>query len=189
MIFSGYFGDLDFQRHGLAVTLRRTKTDQEARGCRVGIPFGSTEQTCPVRASAGSRPPRSPAAPSSVPSTAMTMSVVRGFRTARSHAWLRSTPHSSAWTPSAMPVNSLRAGPATSAADGGAFGPRDHAPDLPPLAGDGKPLRARGLAVPRQRRDSRRALAKLQTPETRTTKRRLLTDTRVGGRVRLRRRS
>jgi hypothetical protein len=43
-------GDLDFQRNGLVVTLRRTKTDQEARRRRVGIPFGSTEQTCPVRA-------------------------------------------------------------------------------------------------------------------------------------------
>jgi integrase len=43
-------GDLDFQRNGLVVTLRRTKTDQEARGRRVGIPFASTEQTCPVRA-------------------------------------------------------------------------------------------------------------------------------------------
>jgi integrase len=43
-------GDLDFQRNGLVVTLRRSKTDQEARGRRVGIPFGSTEQTCPVRA-------------------------------------------------------------------------------------------------------------------------------------------
>jgi integrase len=43
-------GDLDFQRNGLVVTLRRTKTDQEARGRSVGIPFGSTEETCPVRA-------------------------------------------------------------------------------------------------------------------------------------------
>jgi integrase len=43
-------GDLDFQRNGLVVMLRRTKTDQEARGRRVGIPFGSIEQTCPVRA-------------------------------------------------------------------------------------------------------------------------------------------
>ncbi|HEY1292775.1 MAG TPA: site-specific integrase [Chloroflexota bacterium] len=42
-------GDLDFQRNGLVVTLRRSKTDQEGRTRRVGIPFGSTELTCPVR--------------------------------------------------------------------------------------------------------------------------------------------
>jgi integrase len=43
-------GDLDFQRNGLVVTVRRSKTDQEGKSRRVGIPFGSTEQTCPVRA-------------------------------------------------------------------------------------------------------------------------------------------
>ena len=41
--------DLEFTRAGLIVTLRKSKTDQEGRSRRVGIPFGSTEATCPVR--------------------------------------------------------------------------------------------------------------------------------------------
>lgn len=42
--------DLDFTREGLVVTLRRSKTDQEGEGRKVGIPYGSTPATCPVRA-------------------------------------------------------------------------------------------------------------------------------------------
>lgn len=42
--------DLEFSRVGLIVTLRRSKTDQEGQGRRIGIPYGSSEQTCPVRA-------------------------------------------------------------------------------------------------------------------------------------------
>lgn len=41
--------DLDFGADGLTVTLRRSKTDQEGAGQKVGIPYGSTPQTCPVR--------------------------------------------------------------------------------------------------------------------------------------------
>ena len=35
---------------GLKITLRRSKTDQEGEGRKVGLPFGSTSSTCPVRA-------------------------------------------------------------------------------------------------------------------------------------------
>jgi site-specific recombinase XerD len=42
--------DLEFERGGIAVTIRRSKTDQEGAGRRVGIPFGSNPATCPVRA-------------------------------------------------------------------------------------------------------------------------------------------
>jgi integrase len=35
---------------GLTVHLRRSKTDQEGTGRTVGVPFGSREATCPVRA-------------------------------------------------------------------------------------------------------------------------------------------
>jgi len=42
--------DLTFTGGGLIVLLRRSKTDQEAQGREVGIPFGSTPATCPVRA-------------------------------------------------------------------------------------------------------------------------------------------
>ena len=41
--------DLDFSRDGLAVTLRRSKTDQEAQGRKLGIPYGANSETCPVR--------------------------------------------------------------------------------------------------------------------------------------------
>jgi integrase len=42
--------DLHFSAVGLIVTLRRGKADQEARGRRIGIPFGASAATCPVRA-------------------------------------------------------------------------------------------------------------------------------------------
>jgi integrase len=41
--------DLDFGRDGLTVTLRRSKTDQEGLGRKIGIPYGSNPETCPVR--------------------------------------------------------------------------------------------------------------------------------------------
>src|SRR5713101_6237524 len=42
--------DIQFTDDGLVVTLRRSKTDQEGEGRKVGIPHGSKPQTCPVRA-------------------------------------------------------------------------------------------------------------------------------------------
>lgn len=42
--------DLEINREGLIVTIRRSKTDPEGQGRRVGIPYGSTPATCPVRA-------------------------------------------------------------------------------------------------------------------------------------------
>jgi integrase len=42
--------DLRFTTEGLIVLLRRSKTDQEREGREVGIPYGSTPATCPVRA-------------------------------------------------------------------------------------------------------------------------------------------
>jgi len=41
--------DLRFTREGLTVQLRRSKTDPEGRGRKVGIPYGSHRETCPVR--------------------------------------------------------------------------------------------------------------------------------------------
>jgi len=42
--------DIEERPEGLAVTVRRSKTDQEGAGQVKGIPFGSNPQTCPVRA-------------------------------------------------------------------------------------------------------------------------------------------
>lgn len=42
--------DVDFNTDGLVMTLRRSKGDQEGAGEKVGIPYGSSPSTCPVRA-------------------------------------------------------------------------------------------------------------------------------------------
>ena len=42
--------DVTFSSDGLVVQLRRSKTDQEGRSRRLGIPFGSSAATCLVRA-------------------------------------------------------------------------------------------------------------------------------------------
>lgn len=42
--------DVDESDDGLVVFLRRSKTDQEGKGARLGLPYGSETLTCPVRA-------------------------------------------------------------------------------------------------------------------------------------------
>ena len=42
--------DLQFTRDGLVLTLRRSKTDQEGQHRKVAVPYGSSPETCPVRA-------------------------------------------------------------------------------------------------------------------------------------------
>jgi integrase len=42
--------DVSYCKDGLVIDLRRSKTDQEAHGRKVGIPFGHDAATCPVRA-------------------------------------------------------------------------------------------------------------------------------------------
>jgi integrase len=44
------FTHLSFTEDGLIIDLRRSKTDREAAGSKVGIPFGKEDATCPVRA-------------------------------------------------------------------------------------------------------------------------------------------
>src|ERR1043166_4943639 len=41
--------DCGFGKDGLTVTLRRSKTDQQGTGRKIGIPYGSNPETCPVR--------------------------------------------------------------------------------------------------------------------------------------------
>jgi site-specific recombinase XerD len=41
--------DCSFGTDGLTVTLRRSKTDQQRAGRKIGIPYGSNPETCPVR--------------------------------------------------------------------------------------------------------------------------------------------
>ena len=43
------FGDCIFGKDGLTIALRRSKTDQEGHGRKIGIPYGSNPDTCPVR--------------------------------------------------------------------------------------------------------------------------------------------
>lgn len=42
-------GDCSFGKDGLTVTLRRSKTDQDGAGRKIGIPYGANPETCPVR--------------------------------------------------------------------------------------------------------------------------------------------
>ena len=41
--------DVAITREGLVVTIRRSKTDQEGEGRKLGIPYASHLETCPVR--------------------------------------------------------------------------------------------------------------------------------------------
>ncbi len=41
--------DCTFGKDGLTVALRRSKTDQDGVGRKIGIPYGSNPDTCPVR--------------------------------------------------------------------------------------------------------------------------------------------
>jgi integrase len=41
--------DCSFGKDGLTIILRRSKTDQDGAGRKVGIPYGSNPETCPVR--------------------------------------------------------------------------------------------------------------------------------------------
>lgn len=41
--------DCEFTTDGVVITLRRSKTDQEGEGRKIGIPYGSNIYTCPVR--------------------------------------------------------------------------------------------------------------------------------------------
>jgi integrase len=41
--------DLKFSADGVVVTVRKSKTDQEGAGREVGLPFGASQDTCPVR--------------------------------------------------------------------------------------------------------------------------------------------
>jgi integrase len=41
--------DCTFGKDGLTVTLRRSKTDQAGASRKIGIPYGSNPETCPVR--------------------------------------------------------------------------------------------------------------------------------------------
>jgi integrase len=41
--------DCTFDKDGLTVILRRSKTDQDGAGRKIGIPYGSNPETCPVR--------------------------------------------------------------------------------------------------------------------------------------------
>ena len=43
-------GDVEKTKDGLVLRVRRSKTDQEGAGRKVGVPYGSNPSTCPVRA-------------------------------------------------------------------------------------------------------------------------------------------
>ncbi len=42
--------DIEFGKEGLTITVRRSKTDPEGQGRKIGVPYGRTSAHCPVRA-------------------------------------------------------------------------------------------------------------------------------------------
>lgn len=49
------WSDVEFDEGGLKIRLARSKTDQTGQGSTIGIPFGASEASCPVRALAAWR--------------------------------------------------------------------------------------------------------------------------------------
>jgi integrase len=47
-----YAEDCSFGKDGLTVTLRRSKTDQQGEGRKIGIPYGANPEACPGRTTA-----------------------------------------------------------------------------------------------------------------------------------------
>ncbi len=72
--------DVHFTVEGMTLTLRRSKTDQEGEGRKIGLPYGSNLATCPVRSlqawmnassasspTPGEHPPQAPLHPPQAP--------------------------------------------------------------------------------------------------------------------------
>ena len=59
--------DCAFGKDGLTVTLRRSKTDQAGEGRKIGIPYGSNPETCPVRTMHAWMEANAPLAAGSIP--------------------------------------------------------------------------------------------------------------------------
>jgi integrase len=114
------FTHLSFTEDGLIIDLRRSKTDQEGSGRKVGIPFGKEEETCPVRAL------RRWLAESGIPSGAVFRGVNRHGKLARRGlhkdcvGWILKVAASRAGLkPEPLGGHSLRAGCVTQAAMNG----------------------------------------------------------------------
>ena len=96
--------DVERVRQGLIVTLRRSKTDQEGAGRKVGIPFGEPAIAPSSPSTAGLRSPGSKPAPSSGPSTGMAASPPSGCRAKQYRSSSRSASPPPASTRPATPA-------------------------------------------------------------------------------------
>ena len=115
---------LSFTQDGLVIDLCRSKTDQEAAGRKVGIPFGKDDATCPVRVL------RRWLAESSITSGAVFRGVTRHGKLSRRGlhkdcvGWIVKRAASRAsLKPEQLGVHSLRAGCVTQAAMNGVSEP------------------------------------------------------------------
>jgi len=112
--------DVNFTAEGLIVNIRRGKTDQDAVGRPIGIPYGSNPATCPVRSL------RAFLDAASIAEGALFRSVSRhgrlgGRLTSQSVALIvKKAARRAGLDPKGMAGHSLRSGFATSAAAGGA---------------------------------------------------------------------
>ncbi len=113
--------DIEETREGLVITIRHSKTDQEGRGRRIALPYGSRYETCPVRTyklwleksniTSGPVFRRMDKAHRIYPEPLSDRAVARIVKMAAERAGLDATQYAG---------HSLRAGFATSAARGGA---------------------------------------------------------------------
>ena len=140
--------DCAFGKDGLTVTLRRSKTDQDAAGRKIGIPYGSNPETCPVRT-----------IQAWIEWAAITSGAL--FRSLNRHGQVQPARLSSVdvarvvkklaeragLDPAKYAGHSLRAGHATAAAASGASERSDHEPNWAPKRADGQALHSRGEFV------------------------------------------
>ena len=143
--------DCAFGKDGLTVTLRRSKVDQEGIGRKIGIPYGSNPETCPVRVLMG---------------WLELATIITGplFRSINRHGQVQAGRLSdidvarvvkklaerAGLDAAKYAGHSLRAGHATSAAIAGASGALDHESDWASERTNGPPVYPGWESVPRE---------------------------------------
>jgi len=114
-------GDVVFDPDGVRVTIRVSKTDQEAAGAIVGLPYGAHPETCPVRALRAWLALLEDDAPAVFRRMSKWGTACRSRLTAQSVALIvKRRAQAVGQDPRLFAGHSLRAGLATSAAAGGA---------------------------------------------------------------------
>ena len=158
-------GDLEAGRAGLAVTLRRSKTDQEGAGRKLGVPYGAHPDTCPVRAVQewldASRTARGPALPQRQPARAGAAGAPLGQ--GRGPGGQAGGGRGGA-RPGALRRPQPARRPGHRRGHGGGQRAQHHGPDRAPQRADGAHVHPRRPALPRQRRGGGRSVGERAHP-------------------------